>query len=486
LTPNDTPKDIRKRWPLIWALATLPLLGWWLTGLFDLDEGFYGAVVAEMNRRGEWITPFYNGKPWFEKPILLYWLAKPCLALFGDALGPRLPSVLGAVGTYGVVAWFIRRRIGEEAAQWSVLALASSLLFAALGRLMMTDMPLALCFTAAMATFWESLVGDRRWRLVTAACLGLGVLAKGPVALMLFVPIAAYTAYREPGLRPAFRGWWLAGTLILAAIVATWYLPAYVVNGQLFVQKFLVEQNLQRFTGGDKAHTLGGFASLGLFIPVLLLGMLPWSLFVVPAWPRRSADDSPDTPLRRYLATWALLIFLFFSVSGAKLPHYVLPCAPPLAMLVGIHLAKRQPKNIVWAGVWTVAVAILLNAAQLVWYDRSGQAEIHRIARYVKVQGGAAAMYQMGRRQKALGTGKLKIQETSEPSVLMVLDATALDVDDFDLLLQAPKPLWVITRSNRIQANDFEAAKQAGQFLAEQPLLTEPLHYKLYRLDAAR
>src|SRR5262249_44035004 len=73
----------RVRWVLVWVFACLPLLGWWLTGLFDLDEGFYAAVTAEMNRRGEWITPYYNGQPWFEKPILLYWAAKPCVALFG-------------------------------------------------------------------------------------------------------------------------------------------------------------------------------------------------------------------------------------------------------------------------------------------------------------------------------------------------------------------------------------------------------------------
>jgi 4-amino-4-deoxy-L-arabinose transferase-like glycosyltransferase len=72
--------------------ACLPLFGWWMTGLFDVDEGFYGAVVAEMNRRHEWITPFFNGQPWFEKPILVYWLAKPCMMLFGPNFGPRLPA----------------------------------------------------------------------------------------------------------------------------------------------------------------------------------------------------------------------------------------------------------------------------------------------------------------------------------------------------------------------------------------------------------
>ena len=220
------------------CLAVVPLLGWWLTGLFDIDEGFYAAVVAEMNRRGEWITPFYNGQPWFEKPILAYWLAKPMLAIFGDMIGPRLPSVLSAIGCYLLVAWYARRRISEGAAAWSVAILGTSLLFIAVGRMMMTDMPLVLAFSAAMLTFWESLVGNPRWRLLTAGLLGIAVLAKGPVALAFFVLIAGWTYYREPDLRPKFRGQWLLGTLILVAVIGSWYIPVYLANGQTFVQKF--------------------------------------------------------------------------------------------------------------------------------------------------------------------------------------------------------------------------------------------------------
>lgn len=131
----------RKHWLWVWVAAALPLLGWWAYGLLDLDEGFYGAITAEMNRRGEWITPYYNGTPWFEKPILIYWLAKPCIALFGEMIGPRLPSVLCAVGAYAVIAWFGRKRLGDSAAQISVLALGSSLLMVGVSRMMLTDPP---------------------------------------------------------------------------------------------------------------------------------------------------------------------------------------------------------------------------------------------------------------------------------------------------------------------------------------------------------
>lgn len=450
-------RDLSPRRLTTFALlvAILPLLGWWLYGLLDLDEGFYAAVVGEMNRRGEWITPFYNGQPWFEKPILLYWLAKPCLMVFGDLIGPRLPSVLSAVGVFGLVIWSARRRLSEGTAALGVIILGSSLLFVAIGRMMMTDMPLVLTFSAAMLTFWESLVGDRRWRLATAALLGLAVLAKGPVALILFVPIAAWTFWREPELRPSFKGWWLLGTLLLAGVIAAWYVPAYLANGQLFVDKFLIEQNVGRFSGGDKAHTIKAAWAYILYIPVIFVGMAPWSGWIFKAWPRKGGG----TPFQRYLAAWAAIVFLFFSASSAKLPHYVLPVCVPLALLIGSYLASKwgelTPRKMAWPFAWTIVVAILAQGGFMFWYERSGQRQAHELARYVRENSGgrllprSVAVFQLPRRNKDLGTGKLKLQETSLPSLLLYLDSTVTEAETVDQVANA-NCTWLFTRSGRI------------------------------------
>jgi 4-amino-4-deoxy-L-arabinose transferase-like glycosyltransferase len=480
----------RSRWPLVWLFAVLPLLGWWAYGLFDLDEGFYGAIVAEMNRRGEWITPFYNGKPWFEKPILTYWLAKPCLALFGDMIGPRLPSILCTVATYGVVAWFARKRFGEAAAQIAVLILASSLLVVGAGRMMLTDPPLLLCLTAAMLTFWESLVESPRWRLATAALIGFGVLAKGPVAAILFALVAGWTYWREPALRPKFRGQWAAGTAILIAVVVAWYKPAYDANGRLFVDKFLIEQNIGRFTGGDQAHTLG-LASLPLYIPILLIGMAPWSAWLWTAWPRRPEAAAPDSPIaredlgdagRRYLAAWAAVVFVFFSISGAKLPHYILPVFPPLAILLGIRLQER-PWALRLGAAMSVVMCLVANLGFQFWYDRSGQREAHALIRYVRNAGGDVALYQLSRRKRDRGTGKPTLQETSLPSLLMYLDKNALDTDKFEEILAHPGPILIFTRKGRIDIpTDSVTAARAHRRL-EIVTPTHPLeNYALYRL----
>jgi len=476
----------RTRWLIVWGLAFLPLAGWWLYGLLDVDEGFYAAVVAEMNRRGEWITPFYNGKPWFEKPILLYWLAKPSLLIFGEMIGPRLPSVATALGTYGVIAWFGVKRFNSQTAQLAVLILASSLLVIGTGRMMMTDMPLLVCFTGALALFWESLVGNPKARIGTAALLGCAVLAKGPVALILFSIIAGWTFWREPDLRKAYRGQWLIGTLVLFGVISLWYFPAYKVNGQLFVQKFLIEQNIGRFTGGDAAHTLGGIQGLIFYVPLFLVGMLPWSLFIWKAWPmarRKQPEFAESEQLQRYLATWAGVIFVFFTISSAKLPHYILPMFPPAALLVADYVNRKARDTHRWfnaAATACILTSAIANGVFIFWYKASGQREVHAIARYVRREGGQVAMYQMGRRNLELGTGKLKLQETSLPSVLLYLNSTALDTDKLDEILAVKDPIWIITREDRIQPEDYIQAQKAGRRLAEVKPPVEQDHFKLY------
>ena len=427
-----------------------------------------------MNRRGEWVTPYYNGAPWFEKPILLYWMAKPAVAIFGDMIGPRLPSVLSALGCYLLVAWYARRRLSEAAATWSVAVLSTSLVFIALGRLMMTDMPLVLAFTAALLTFWESLVGNPRWRLLSAGLLSVAVLAKGPVALILFALIAGWTFWREKDLRPRFRGQWLLGTVILAGVIASWYVPAYLANGDLFVQKFLIEQNIGRFTGGDKAHTINAAWAYFLYIPVILIGMFPWSIWIWSAWrgSRFAASDqstisasnveggmeNQTQAFHRYLWAWAIIVFLFFSISSAKLPHYVLPVFVPLAMLLGSYFAVKWPLKSQWTLMpvvaYTTLLAVLANTGFLWWYLQSGQAEAHTFARYIRENSlhrvpRKVAMFQIGKQEGRRAAGTLKLQETSLPSFQMYLNANVLETDLASEVIEKNSH-WLFTRKGRI------------------------------------
>lgn len=490
----------RRAWTVTWIAAPLPLLGWWLYGLFDVDEGFYGAVVAEMNRRGEWITPYYNGHPWFEKPILLYWAAKPFMALFGDTVGPRLPSILATIATYVLVAWFVRRRWGDAAARLSVLVAASSLLIAAVGRMMMTDALLALCVAGCLLFFWESVspigkdAAPGRWRMLSALFLGLGVLAKGPVAIVLFAGVAAWTYWREKDLRPAFRGGWIAAGLVFMATVACWYVPAYLANGQVFVQKFLVEQNLNRFTGGDAAHNTPLWSYPFYYPLVLLLGMLPWSVWIFRAWPLRSRDQGPEAATLRFLGTWVLVPLVFFSVSKAKLPHYILPSTIPLAMLVGVHLRSKlkggSRRQLRGPAIASLALCLLLNLTFVVLYRSAllgGHAEVQRLALAVKDSirpGEQVAAYQMSKRSRELSTGTLKIQETAHPSIVMLLDRVVVEPGTIEDMLADPSARWILTRSDRIAASDLDVVRRAGRELSQVDTSQRQDLYRLYYLTA--
>ena len=452
----------RARWVLLVLLASLPLIGWWSYGLFDLDEGFYASVTGSMIRHHEWITPLYNGHPWFEKPILIYWLAKPAVTLFGQSFGPRLPSVLATIATYAVVAWFVRRRIGAMAAVMSLFVLGSSILVVAIGRMIMTDGPLLFFFTAAMLAYWESIVGDPRWKLATAACLGFAVLAKGPVAIILFflIAIAWHFGSRQLNLR-SDRNYesemrlWSMGTLLLISIIAFWYAPAYSANGQTFVQEFLIKQNIGRFTGGDSAHTLSFLKSFYFYIPILLVGMFPWILWL-PAAVKSRVD-----PIHRYLVAWAAIIFIFFTISGAKLPHYILPCCPPIAILVGSYFANRWQQlsreqvrsKLLLTLAWLVTCWVIVQVGFEWWYVKSGQMEAHTFARFIadhKDEGRRVVSYQLSRRNKDLGTGKAKILETSLPSLSFYVNEDMEETDDISKIENGPKPAWIFTRKGRI------------------------------------
>jgi len=469
-----------REWGPTFLLALLPLLGWWATGLTDLDEGFYGAVTAEMNRAHEWLIPLYNGHPWFEKPILLYWVAKPCLMLFGKEFGPRLPSVLASMGLYVLVYRFVRRHVGIAASKWSVLALSTSVLVAALGRMMLVDPLFVMCLSGCMFCFWNSLTARAKWRVWAALWLGLAVLAKGPVALVLFGFVAVLTYVLMPDTRPSFRGYWGLSVLVCLAVIASWYVPAYLVSRDVFVQKFLIEQNLDRFSGGDTAHRVPWPIGIVYYVPVVALGMLPWSVFLWKAWPRRSSDSSG---LSGYLVLWACVVIGLFTLSGSKLPHYVLPSFVPLAVVVGIYLARRSSAWRPWpAAAWAVGLCALANAGFWVAYDASYR-DLREIASFVRQRSGAVSVYAMSREGSA---GGLSLNETGHPSLLFYLDRDVSNPSSFSDLLAEPTPCWVITRSGRISSADRALAAARGLRLDVEPVGRSSGSYELDLLTAVR
>lgn len=475
----------RSNWILAWVLSAIPLLGFWLTGLFDLDEGFYAAVSGEMLRRGDYITPYYNGFPWFEKPILLYWFAAPSIAVFGEAVGPRLPSVLAALALYALVGWFVKREVSETAGQVAMVATATMLLVVLLARLMMTDMLLLLSLSAALFLFYLSVKENPNWRYLSFIALGFSVHAKGPIGIGLMVIIAALLYWRAPSLRQGFKGVWLLPSVLLVAVVAIWYLPAYIQNGDVFVQQFLIEQNIGRFLGGDEAHTLPFFPGVLFYIPIALVGFAPWIFVTLSSL--RKKNRQPADPFQTFCWIWAGVVFVVFTLSAAKLPHYILLMAPPIAIIAALRLTRTESDS--WSrGTKTTAVVtslvlvFLANFGQSLWYSQT-HAGLHELVRSVRHEDASFSSYAMTKPEFETAQIGTSLQDTEHPSLLFYLNKTALLTSTFDEVLELETPIYVFTRTGRIGTEHKQKAQQEG--VALEKLKETPDGFELYRITAS-
>ena len=330
----------------VWVQFFLGLGG---LGLVGPDEPRYAQIAREMLVSGDFVTPRYFGEPWLEKPVLYYWAASATYWLFGvNEFGARLPSALAAVLGVFCVYFVGRQREGPLEGLFSCLILAASILFFSLARAASIDM----VFSAAMAVAWTALFfllfgGKGLWRepsasgsqrgllLVFYAFLGLATLAKGPAGLVLpLVSLAVFLGLTgRMELAARFRP--VTGVLVLLAVVLPWYGLCTLANGWGFVEEFLIRHNLERFFTDRYEHP----QPFWFFPAVALIGFFPWSLQLIPSarglfrrgdrW--RSLAAAQDL----FLWLWLLVPLAVFSLSRSKLPGYLLPAAPAMALLIG-------------------------------------------------------------------------------------------------------------------------------------------------------
>jgi 4-amino-4-deoxy-L-arabinose transferase-like glycosyltransferase len=324
-------------------------------GLMGPDEPRYAAIARTMAATGDWVTPRLLGRPWFEKPALLYWMeAVGFRAGLGPEMAPRLPVAIAATAFLAFYFWMLRREFGLFAAGFSTAILGTSAAWIVSSQIGTTDLPLTVTYSAAMllALPW---VRHRDSKLLpyVAALLGLAVLAKGPVAVVLAAPMLL--PWQRPFL-PEFGRNLLAFlrprvVLPFVAVILPWYALCTWANGTAFLHEFLWVQNIQRFVSSS---AVGQHGQPGWwFIPVLLALLLPWTPLLPLAARRLFYKDSA----RLFLLLWVGLCLVFFSAAANKLPSYILPLIPAVAALLGIALAEARD-----AAPWLAACALLLIA----------------------------------------------------------------------------------------------------------------------------
>lgn len=331
--------------PLLMALALSAWFGYELgsRALWSPDEGRYAEIPREMVATGDFLTPRLNGVKYFEKPPLVYWLSAGAIKLFGLnewalRLSPALFALLGCLAVY-----FLGRRLyGARAGFFAAAVLASSPLYDFMGGVLTLDMPLTALLTVAMGSF---LIGVReppgarrhRWLYTFYATAALGVLAKGLVAVAIpTLVIGAWVAIL--GEWRLLRAMHLpGGLLIFLAIAAPWHALVSHANPE-FARFYFVHEHFQRYLTTDHHR----YQPAWFFLPVLLAGMYPWSALLPYAWREFLTGVWRERSQRRdtwFLLLWALLPFVFFSLSSSKLVPYILPVLPPLALLFGRWMA---------------------------------------------------------------------------------------------------------------------------------------------------
>jgi 4-amino-4-deoxy-L-arabinose transferase-like glycosyltransferase len=309
--------------------------------LIPSDEGRYAEMAREMLVTGDWITPRYNGYKYFEKPPLQVWATAIAFQVFG--LGEwqaRLWSALTGFLTILLIG-FTGARIFNPRAGWlSALVLASCPMWVISGHFNSLDMALSAFLVSALCSLLLAQTSAnknscRNWMWVCWFMMALATLSKGVIGAA--IPAMVFVVY-------SISAWdwkiWsrlhlISGTILFLLITAPWFVLISQRNPE-FLEFFFIHEHLQRFT--DDAHSRTG--PIYYFVPLLIIGILPWIFQIPGAFAQAFVERKKEFSSSWLLACWSVVIFAFFSVSQSKLPGYIIPIFPALALLIANRLDR--------------------------------------------------------------------------------------------------------------------------------------------------
>jgi 4-amino-4-deoxy-L-arabinose transferase-like glycosyltransferase len=331
-------------------LAWLALAVAWFATLqvrpmFDPDEGRYAEIPREMVASGDWVTPRLDGLKYFEKPPLQYWATATAYSLFGlSEWTSRLWTVGLAFACIPMVFGWTRRFYGTRAAWAAVLALGVSPYFGIVGHLDLLDGGFTFWLTGAVFAFTLAQSAEpgsreeRRWMILAWLAAALAILSKGIVVGVLTGASLIVYSIIERDIRPWRRLHLAVGLPLFLLVCAPWFIAVSLRNPD-FPEFFFVHEHFARFLTTVHNRTEPAW----FFLPLLLLGVLPWGWTLtracLSAW--RDPGPSPRFKPLRFLLIFAVFTLVFFSASGSKLAPYIQPMFPPLAAVLGAYVAER-------------------------------------------------------------------------------------------------------------------------------------------------
>jgi dolichol-phosphate mannosyltransferase len=315
--------------------------------LLEPDEARYAEIPRQMLHEGRLVVPVLHGQPYYQEPPLLYWLVMAAYSIFGihdwvARLVPCSAAFLTVLCTY----FWGACTVGKRPALIGALILCLSARFVYLGRLLTMDSLLALWVILSWAAAHVAVRRPtlaRGWWLLSALACGLGVLTKGPVALVLVpIPLAVLQALDPRTARPRWRAWSVY-LLTAVALAGPWYV-GMMVTAPGFASEFFWTANVLRLPA-----PLDHEGPIWSYVPGLLLGMLPWT-FLLPSFGRFVARRADAESLRRPAELGLfILAFLwclgFYSSAGCQRPGYIIPAMAPLALALGCYLHLSLPRD---------------------------------------------------------------------------------------------------------------------------------------------
>jgi 4-amino-4-deoxy-L-arabinose transferase-like glycosyltransferase len=358
---------------LVCAVALFGHLG--APPLFEPDEGRNAEKAREILLLNDWVTPHQNFLVVLDKPISYYWFVAASYKIFGvSEWSARLPSALAALGCVYFLFLFARRFFGFWPGVWAGLVLATSLEFYLLARTVIFDMTLTFFITLALYCFFAALEEQARWRRKTIlyfmyCASAAATLVKGPIGVVLpGLVILLYLIFSRK--LDVLRTLELPfGIVLFLTIVVPWYYLVETRNPG-YLNYFLWEENIARYLTPHFDRRGAWY----YFLVVAAVGFFPWTLSIPAAFKQAWRKRRDDAGL--FLILWAITPLIFFSFSSTKLPHYILPIFPPLALLTGLaidyDLAAHEPKPCRLLALSTFVLCLFMIAFILAMWSWQG------------------------------------------------------------------------------------------------------------------
>jgi dolichol-phosphate mannosyltransferase len=391
---------VKEWWDLIGIalIAAVLLLSRLDAPLLEPDESRYAEIPRLMVRTGDWITPKLQGKPYNDKPPLVYWLIAGSYEVFGVSIeSARLVPALAGWLTLLVIYFWTRKHFDRLLASLTCLILLSMLGYVVMTRMLLLDGVFAFLVISSLLSGHHALTQNRHpgWWLISALVCGLAVLAKGPVAVVLVTPALFALRWLDRSLPPVrIRDCVWYGAVVFA-IALPWY-AAMLLTNESFGSEHFFRHHIRRFL--DPAHHERPF---WFYLPAFVLEIMPWSFLGIPLLARWRVWSGNE----RFLLFFSFFCFVFFSIARAKLPTYLLPMLP----ICGILLANQL--RCIWKeGIGVMVQQLLLGMSLLImllalgfrswglhWANDPGVLELDRAALVVAALFGLLLMLVLAR-----------------------------------------------------------------------------------------